>query len=810
MINPYAVRAVIRDKGAFYGRSNELTDIFTRLSAMQSCSIVGPRRIGKSSLLYHLTQTYQQHLPDAQNYIFAYIDLQELSGLGADDFFDTAVFELHQASEHPEFLDMDLNRYGNMREFRRLLIRLRSTGLKLVLCLDEFEMLSKNENFSVDFFTYLRGLCSNYDLALITSSRTSLYELCHKGGLQTSQFWNIFVELGLGLMSDKEALTLITEPFKQTGRELHHEEISFIEEWAGRHPFFIQTCCYHLFTTPVAELLPRFMSEAEPHFLYSYNQLTGEEQSIIFKLANGQPFFLSNTEFTSLEKQAIIIGSAFDPKLASKGWERFLLQQSSLSSSESRKMAALSEPELVNLSHLRDLIVKHFDENEVMDLCFDLRIEFEELVGNEKRGKTRSLINKLEREGRLNELIDHCAKLRPRVNWIKTPTQKNQTAPTSLTDLQSGAVYPDYENFSIKLEQLNNDSYRVLVLESPAGQDSALCKLPFNMNLLGRMMLDVGQMVTRGQASRGIEAIPPTELGAILFDTIFSGPVGQLFFESWGEVNNKGQGLRIKLHIDPIASPQLAALPWEYLCNNRRRRYFSLNRRTPIVRYLDVPAPTSKPLISLPLRILVAIAAPEGWPELDLGKERMAIEQAWGSQPNVVVHFVTPATPVALHQLLHQWEPHVLHFMGHGHFDSQSGVGTVLFENENGGSQALTGEQLGNLLANSPTVRLAFLNACETAVQSRQGSLDPFSGVANSLVMAGLPAVIAMQFPISDIAANIFAKELYSQLTNGEPIERAVSFGREAIHLSLADSKEWGTPALFMRVDNGHLFEFQN
>jgi AAA+ ATPase superfamily predicted ATPase len=56
MVNPFSVRYVIKEAEAFYGRSAELTDLFTRLSAMQSCSVVGPRRIGKSSLLYHLTQ----------------------------------------------------------------------------------------------------------------------------------------------------------------------------------------------------------------------------------------------------------------------------------------------------------------------------------------------------------------------------------------------------------------------------------------------------------------------------------------------------------------------------------------------------------------------------------------------------------------------------------------------------------------------------------------------------------------------------------------------------------------------------------
>ena len=77
---------------------------------MQSCSVVGPRRIGKSSLLYHLTQpaVYGSHLPDPDSYIFGFMDLQELASLEPDDFFFTAVEQLSRASRGG--LDVDLDR----------------------------------------------------------------------------------------------------------------------------------------------------------------------------------------------------------------------------------------------------------------------------------------------------------------------------------------------------------------------------------------------------------------------------------------------------------------------------------------------------------------------------------------------------------------------------------------------------------------------------------------------------------------------------------------------------------------------------
>ena len=57
-INPYLNRTAIKDDRGFFGRRRELATIFSRIDARepQSVSIVGERRIGKSSLLRKLNQ----------------------------------------------------------------------------------------------------------------------------------------------------------------------------------------------------------------------------------------------------------------------------------------------------------------------------------------------------------------------------------------------------------------------------------------------------------------------------------------------------------------------------------------------------------------------------------------------------------------------------------------------------------------------------------------------------------------------------------------------------------------------------------
>ena len=66
-------------------------------------------------------------------------------------------------------------------------------------------------------------------------------------------------------------------------------------------------------------------------------------------------------------------------------------------------------------------------------------------------------------------------------------------------------------------------------------------------------------------------------------------------------------------------------------------------------------------------------------------------------------------------------------------------------------------------------LRLVVLNSCEGA---RTTLTDPYAGVATTLVQLGVPAVVAMQFEISDRAAIVFAEELYTNLIGRrDPIE---------------------------------------
>ena len=125
---------------------------------------------------------------------------------------------------------------------------------------------------------------------------------------------------------------------------------------------------------------------------------------------------------------------------------------------------------------------------------------------------------------------------------------------------------------------------------------------------------------------------------------------------------------------------------------------------------------------------------------------------------------------------------------------------------DDGTGQPFEGRRLAQLLHDFESLRLVVLNACHTAkAVGAQGS-NPFAGAASALVMGGVPAVVAMSGPVSDLAAVAFSRTFYQRLAAGDAIDAAVTEGRLAIQRADPGDGAWATPALFLRSPDGMLF----
>ena len=358
-------------------------------------------------------------------------------------------------------------------------------------------------------------------------------------------------------------------------------------------------------------------------------------------------------------------------------------------------------------------------------------------------------------------------------------------------------------DFDVAIEPFA-DGYRARVVASPAGEAHADFALPFTDTDVENFVLKIGMSIGRGRRqARRIQSDERRlleEFGDRLFQAAFCGPVRDCLTLSRAVAESRGSGLRIRLRLPGT----LANVPWEYLYD-AQYGFIGLSPETVLVRYVEMPAPVSPFAVSPPLRVLAMISAPDDLPELQG-------EQEWGKLTGaladladrgmVQVDRLEAGTLVALQRPLRLREYHVLHFVGHGVYDDAAQDGALALEGTDGKTRLVTGRDLGLMIRGHRSLRLVVLNACEGARSARD---DPLGGVAQALVRQGIPAVIAMQFEISDPAALVFSKSFYQAIADGLPVDAAMVEARVAMFAE-GHEVEWATPVLYLRSPDGRVF----
>jgi hypothetical protein len=340
--NPFTYGNPISDPRRFFGREHEIELIFSRLrnAEFESSSLVGERRIGKTSLLNYLADIDVRRRYDllSGTHMFVYVDLQimnqevtpvrlwqrllrQMGRVCQDSTVHQAIDEIRQQDTLDNFALADL--FDIIDEKNQY----------VVFLLDEFEKVTVNPNFGTDFFYGLRSLAIQHHLALVTSSRRELIELCHSDAIRSSPFFNIFANINLGLFTEEEARDLIDSALADTDIEFSADITQMIFRVAGFHPYFLQVACYHTFESyrrPLSELeraqvvASKLYQEAAPH-LANYWHTSDDYEKIVLTLlsllerrgrADDQRFDVSNLReyytrseqtLSRLEKRGLIV-----------------------------------------------------------------------------------------------------------------------------------------------------------------------------------------------------------------------------------------------------------------------------------------------------------------------------------------------------------------------------------------------------------------------------------------------------------------------------------------------------------------------
>jgi AAA+ ATPase superfamily predicted ATPase len=373
--NPFTFGNPIRDPARFYGRKGDIRQIVNRLlsTAHESTSTVGERRIGKTSLLYHLSKpdVAASHGLNKDAYCLVYIDFQGLTDITPQRFWQRILHKMSRSICEPSLVpsidELQKREDFDLFDLEDLFERINLSGLTVVLFMDEFEYVTQNPNFGADFFGGLRALAIHYDLALVTATRRELVDLCHSEEIKGSPFFNIFANVVLKPFTMAEVHELIDGYVKGKPFAFSPEENALALRLGGGHPFFVQIAGYYIVDGKmqglrdeqlVAYVAAEFDQQADPHFEYYWSHCSESEKiTLLVTLALSQQKPTKKTiptlenliqlhsrarlDIPPLQRRGLVVEADGKYSLLSQGLERWIAREITSTPEEQETQASV-------------------------------------------------------------------------------------------------------------------------------------------------------------------------------------------------------------------------------------------------------------------------------------------------------------------------------------------------------------------------------------------------------------------------------------------------------------------------------------
>jgi hypothetical protein len=377
-----------------------------------------------------------------------------------------------------------------------------------------------------------------------------------------------------------------------------------------------------------------------------------------------------------------------------------------------------------------------------------------------------------------------------------------------------------YHIFSLTIKNVSESKYEAIVDGAPGLPRSLLQEqkprhefvLHFeqqinHLNSIYSRFVDVVQREKRGQNQAETRtgkknktlSVECLEFGGFLFQSVFDGEVKKTWKTAL-ETIPFGESLLISLNLE---AQELEQLPWEFLRDpdqkNHAKSGFCMKLTTPVVRSAGMPHKRVNP-ISPPLHIVLIASLPFYETKINLQEEiDLVREQLRDLEEKGMVRITEVKGEDTVNQLLDltQDDIHILHFLGHG------AEGGLLVEGKHGDARELVDTSLADIVGLIPSLQLVILNTCLSSVPAENIGRD---SLALSVAKAGVPAVIGMQFEISDHASHHLSRNLYNSIVREKGILEALTRARVSIRASLSSRRmeniEWGTPVLYLPGDD--------
>ncbi len=467
----------------------------------------------------------------------------------------------------------------------------------------------------------------------------------------------------------------------------------------------------------------------------------------------------------------------------------------------------------ITLSHpqrmqLKKILSMQFNMAELIEIEVGLTGSRDNLPGNTVSMKSLEIVEYARRRVKFEQLFETIHDVNPEVDLRPyggpPPQARGSGVPVNAAQ-ETASVADDiaYENFSINIGLHRTDGSYAVAAKSAGGETGNILRsFPVEDKNFSDLLDYLRDLVAKPEEAR--------ELGQKLRQFLFPPEAWTLFVRSLEIAKGKGKkGLRILLNYD-LESTTLNRIPWEYCTDDRS--FLALNKKTPLVRYLPTDRTPSPITVPGTVRVLVVLANPNDTNKLNLDQEKERIEKALAKlvkNGRVKIQLLANATRRELRRAFRKFDPHILHFSGHGVLN-KDGEGALLLVGDDGNSAEVDADDLMVLLRSS-SVKLVVLSACETAAINEEakvrGENPAILGVAPRLVWDGVPAVIGMQFAVPEATAVQFMQDMYEFLADGEPLDAAVTEARIGAYFDDDENIYWAIPVLFMRAPNGNIWQ---
>lgn len=234
-LSPFQTRGPVRE--TFHGREAQRHRILSYVLRKEGrgCAVIGPRRIGKTSLLQRVQDELRLERGIEVHYLDASPYGTDLGGL----------------------LRAILNRLGVTAgpvDGAGFLAALRERGLatprRLALFIDEIDALAAADTAQDSpFLNTLRTLTNELGVAVVLAGYQVLYDQMKD---LSSPLFNMLEPIELGRLEDAAALALVADPLRHVYR-IENELVQELVTRAGLYPNFIQIACAFLIARKGAE-----------------------------------------------------------------------------------------------------------------------------------------------------------------------------------------------------------------------------------------------------------------------------------------------------------------------------------------------------------------------------------------------------------------------------------------------------------------------------------------------------------------------------------------------------------------------------